>query len=151
LLSRSNSEPTFQGPPYRDDRGGLEERRAITQRLPELWNLRPLVSRNPAMSPMTNSSRIHSMLLTGWLDKTLGIYFANGCGGATAFRSAYKSKGSSGHCVIEAIRLLESRPPGLDNLTCRMKVGRERADAWLSTNFNRLGQQSTVDIVGKYL
>jgi hypothetical protein len=38
LLSRSNSEPTFQGPPYRDDRDGLEERRAITQRLPELWN-----------------------------------------------------------------------------------------------------------------
>jgi hypothetical protein len=47
------------------------------------------------------------------LDKTLGLYFANGCGGAPAFRSAYKSKGSSGHCVIEAIRLLESRLSGL--------------------------------------
>jgi hypothetical protein len=32
-----------------------------------------------------------------------------------------------------------------------MKVGREQADAWPGTNFNRLGQQSTVDIVGKYL
>jgi hypothetical protein len=30
-------------------------------------------------------------------------------------------------------------------------VGRERAHAWLSTNFDRLGKQSTVDIVGKYL
>ena len=38
-----------------------------------------------------------------------------------------------------------------DNLTYLMKVGRERADAWLSTNFDRLGKQSTVDIVGKYL
>jgi hypothetical protein len=78
------------------------------------------------------------MLLTGWLDKTLGIYFANGCGGATAFRSAYKSKGSSGHCVIEAIRLLESRLPGLDNLSCLMKVGRERADAWLTNRLSTL-------------
>ena len=38
-----------------------------------------------------------------------------------------------------------------DNLDHLMKVGRERADAWLSTNYDRLGKESTVDIVAKYL
>jgi NTE family protein len=33
-----------------------------------------------------------------------------------------------------------------DNLTYLMKVGRTRADAWLQTDFVRLGEESTVDI-----
>ena len=32
-----------------------------------------------------------------------------------------------------------------------MKVGRERADAWLAANFDRLGKESTTDIHEKYL
>jgi len=38
-----------------------------------------------------------------------------------------------------------------DNLTHLMKVGRERADAWLQKNFCRLGEESTVDIRDEYL
>jgi NTE family protein len=32
-----------------------------------------------------------------------------------------------------------------------MKVGPDRADAWLATHFDRLGKQSTIDIHEKYL
>jgi hypothetical protein len=32
-----------------------------------------------------------------------------------------------------------------------MKVGRERADAWLKQNFGRLAKESTVDIREEYL
>jgi hypothetical protein len=32
-----------------------------------------------------------------------------------------------------------------------MKVGRERADAWIGVNFDRLGKRSTTDIHEKYL
>jgi NTE family protein len=38
-----------------------------------------------------------------------------------------------------------------DNLTYLMKVGRERADAWIQKNFDRLGDESTVDIRDEYL
>jgi NTE family protein len=38
-----------------------------------------------------------------------------------------------------------------DNLIHLMKVGRERADAWLKQNFGRLGKESTVDIREEYL
>jgi NTE family protein len=38
-----------------------------------------------------------------------------------------------------------------DNLTGLMKAGRERADAWLLRNFDRLGKESTIDIREKYL
>jgi NTE family protein len=38
-----------------------------------------------------------------------------------------------------------------DNLTRLVKAGRERADAWLLRNFDRLGKESTVDICKKYL
>jgi len=38
-----------------------------------------------------------------------------------------------------------------DNLTHLMKVGRQRADAWLQKNFGRLGKESTVDIRKEYL
>jgi len=38
-----------------------------------------------------------------------------------------------------------------DNLNHLMKVGRERADAWLKQNFGRLGKESTVDIREEYL
>ena len=33
----------------------------------------------------------------------------------------------------------------------RWKSGRERANAWLETNFDRLGRESTVDIPEDYL
>jgi NTE family protein len=38
-----------------------------------------------------------------------------------------------------------------DNLTGLMNAGRERADAWLLRNFDRLGTESTVNIREKYL
>jgi len=38
-----------------------------------------------------------------------------------------------------------------DNLNHLMKVGRERTDAWLQNNFDRLGEESTVDIREEYL
>ena len=38
-----------------------------------------------------------------------------------------------------------------DNLSYLMKVGRERADAWLQKNFGCLGEGSTVDIREEYL
>jgi NTE family protein len=38
-----------------------------------------------------------------------------------------------------------------DNPTYLMKVGRERADAWLKQNFGRPGEESTVDIREEYL
>jgi NTE family protein len=38
-----------------------------------------------------------------------------------------------------------------NNLSRLMKVGRERADAWLQKNFSRLGEESTVDIHEEYL
>ena len=53
--------------------------------------------------------------------------------------------------VMAELSALNKLNADWDNLTYLMKVGRERADAWLSTKFDRLGQQSTVDSVGKYL
>jgi hypothetical protein len=38
-----------------------------------------------------------------------------------------------------------------DNLSYLMKVGRERADAWLQKNFCRIGEESTVDIRDEYI
>jgi len=38
-----------------------------------------------------------------------------------------------------------------DQVNILMKVGRKRADAWISANFDRLGKQSTTDIDEKYL
>jgi hypothetical protein len=32
-----------------------------------------------------------------------------------------------------------------------MKIGRERSNAWLAANFDRLSEQSTIDIHEKYL
>jgi NTE family protein len=53
--------------------------------------------------------------------------------------------------VMAELSALNKLNADWDNLTYLMKVGRERADAWLSTNFDRLRKQSTVDIIGKYL
>jgi hypothetical protein len=53
--------------------------------------------------------------------------------------------------VMAELSALKKLNADWDNLTYLMKVGRERADAWLSTKFDRLGKQPTVDIVGKYL
>jgi NTE family protein len=41
--------------------------------------------------------------------------------------------------------------PDWDNLSYLMRVGRERADAWLQKNFGLLGEESTVDIREEYL
>jgi NTE family protein len=30
-------------------------------------------------------------------------------------------------------------------------IGRERADAWIAANFDRVGKESTVDIQARYL
>ena len=38
-----------------------------------------------------------------------------------------------------------------DNLTYLMGLGRERADVWLATNFDRLGKESTINIREEYL
>lgn len=38
-----------------------------------------------------------------------------------------------------------------EQISMLMEVGRERADAWLASHFDRVGQQSTVDIHEKYL
>ena len=40
--------------------------------------------------------------------------------------------------------------PDWDNLSYLMRVGRERADAWLQKNFGLLGEESTVDIREEY-
>jgi NTE family protein len=36
-------------------------------------------------------------------------------------------------------------------LTYLFKIGRERADRWLATNFDHLGVKSTVDLKSRYL
>jgi NTE family protein len=53
--------------------------------------------------------------------------------------------------VMAELSALNKLNADWDNLTYLMMLGRERADAWLQKNFDRLGKDSTVDIVGKYL
>jgi NTE family protein len=53
--------------------------------------------------------------------------------------------------VMAELGALDKLNADWDNLSYLMKVGRERADAWLQKNFGRLGEESTVDIRDEYL
>jgi NTE family protein len=53
--------------------------------------------------------------------------------------------------VMAELSALNKLNADWENLTYLMALGRERADAWLETNFDRLGKESTVDIREKYL
>lgn len=53
--------------------------------------------------------------------------------------------------VMAELGALDKLNADWDNLTKLMKVGRERADAWLQKKFGRLGKESTVDIREEYL
>jgi NTE family protein len=53
--------------------------------------------------------------------------------------------------VMQAMSVGSKFNADWDQVNKLMKVGRERADAWLAANFDRLGKQSTIDIHEKYL
>src|ERR1700692_894670 len=53
--------------------------------------------------------------------------------------------------VMQAMGVRSKSNADRDQINSLMKVGRERADAWLAANFDRLGKQSTIDIHEKYL
>jgi NTE family protein len=53
--------------------------------------------------------------------------------------------------VMTELGALDKLHADWDNLTHLMKVGRARADAWIEKNFDRLGDESTVDIRDEYL
>jgi NTE family protein len=53
--------------------------------------------------------------------------------------------------VMAELSALNKLNADWDNLTYLMKVGHEQADIWLQKNFDRLGKESTVDIVDKFL
>jgi NTE family protein len=53
--------------------------------------------------------------------------------------------------VLAELGALNKLNADWDNLSYLMKVGRERADTWLQKNFDRLGDESTVDIRDEYL
>ena len=53
--------------------------------------------------------------------------------------------------VMQAMSVGNKLNADRDQLNKLMKVGRERADAWVAANFDRLGKQSTTDIDEKYL
>ena len=53
--------------------------------------------------------------------------------------------------VMQAISVGSKLNADWDHVYKLMKIGRERADAWLAANFDRLGKQSTTDIHEKYL
>jgi NTE family protein len=53
--------------------------------------------------------------------------------------------------VMAELSALNKLNADWDNLNYLMGPGRERANAWLETNFDRLGKDSTVDIREDYL
>lgn len=53
--------------------------------------------------------------------------------------------------VMAGLGAMDKLNADWDNLSYLMKVGRERADAWLQRNFGCLGEESTVDIREEYL
>jgi NTE family protein len=53
--------------------------------------------------------------------------------------------------VMQAMSVGSKLNADWDLVNKLMKVGRERADAWLAANFGRLGEHSTIDIHEKYL
>ena len=53
--------------------------------------------------------------------------------------------------VMAELSALNKLNADWDNLTYLMELGRQRADAWLDANFDRLGKESIVDIRQQYL
>ena len=53
--------------------------------------------------------------------------------------------------VMQAMSVGSKLNADWDLVNKLMKVGRERADAWLSANFDRLGKVATTDIHERYL
>jgi NTE family protein len=53
--------------------------------------------------------------------------------------------------VMQAMSVGSKLNADWDLVNKLMKVGRERAGAWIVGNFDRLGKQSTTDIHEKYL
>jgi NTE family protein len=53
--------------------------------------------------------------------------------------------------VMSELGALNKLNADWDNLNYLMRMGRERADAWLQKNFGRLGEESTIDIREEYL
>ena len=53
--------------------------------------------------------------------------------------------------VMAELSALNKLNADWDNLTYLMELGRQRADAWLEANFDRLGKESIVDIRQQYL
>ena len=53
--------------------------------------------------------------------------------------------------VMQAMGVGSKLNADRDQINRLMKVGRERAKAWLAANFDRLGKRSTIDIQKKYL
>jgi NTE family protein len=53
--------------------------------------------------------------------------------------------------VMQAMGVGSKLNADRDQINRLMKVGRERAEAWLAANFDRLGKRSTIDIQKKYL
>ena len=59
--------------------------------------------------------------------------------------------GIEGADVLTQLSALNKLKTDWGNLIYLMGLGRERADIWLETNFDRLGKQSTVNIREQYL
>lgn len=53
--------------------------------------------------------------------------------------------------VMAELSALNKLNADWDNLTYLMELGRERADSWLETNFDRLEKESTIGIREQYL
>jgi NTE family protein len=53
--------------------------------------------------------------------------------------------------VMRAMNVRSKFNADWEQVNMLMKVGRERADAWLAAHFDRLGKRSTIDIHQKYL
>jgi NTE family protein len=53
--------------------------------------------------------------------------------------------------VMAELGALDKLNADWDNLSYLTKVGCERADAWIQKNFDRLGEESTVDICDEHL
>jgi NTE family protein len=56
-----------------------------------------------------------------------------------------------GEDVIRAISNSSKLNGDWDFLQHLRKIGRERADEWLKSNFDRLGVETTIDLQSKYL
>jgi NTE family protein len=53
--------------------------------------------------------------------------------------------------VMQAMSVGSKLNADWDQVSRLMKIGRERSNAWLAANFDRLSEQSTIDIHEKYL